>query len=103
MNVKFYKPARLLSFVLAATVALGPTALAADVASLNEQNVVPAVVNEQDAPVVVSNLVTGTALGLGSVEVLGVNVRANPTTDADIVTTLAQGQQVLVLSKDGAW
>lgn len=103
MNVKFYKPARLLSFVLAATVALGPTALAADVASLNEQNVVPAVVNEQDAPVVVSNLVTGTALGLGSVEVLGVNVRANPTTDADIVTTLAQGQQVLVLSKDGDW
>lgn len=102
MQVKFYRPARLMSFVLAATVAFGPTAMAAD-ALVNEQDVKPAVVNEQDAPVVVSNLITGTALGLGTVNVLGVNVRENPTTDAEIVATLDQDQQVVVLSKDGDW
>ena len=102
MNVKFYRPARLMSFVLAATVAFGPTAMAAD-SLVNEQDVQPTVVNEQDAPVVVSNLITGTALGLGTVNVLGVNVRENPTTDADIVATLDQEQQVVVLSKDGDW
>ncbi len=102
MNVKFYRPARLMSFVLAATVAFGPTAMAADTL-INEQDVRPAVVNEQDAPVVVSNLITGTALGLGTVNVLGVNVRENPTTDANIVATLDQEQQVVVLSKDGDW
>ena len=102
MNVKFYRPARLMSFVLAATVAFGPTAMAAD-SLVNEQDVQPTVVNEQDAPVVVSNLITGTALGLGTVNVLGVNVRENPTTDAEIVATLDQEQQVVVLSKDGDW
>ena len=73
MNVKFFRPARLLSFVLLPpTVALGPTAMAADDVSVNEQDLPTTVVNEQDAPVVVSNLITGTALGLGTVDVLGV-------------------------------
>ena len=102
MNVKFFRPARLMSFVLAATVALGPTAMAAD-AAVNEADLSATVVNEQDAPVVVSNLVTGTALGVGSVDVLGVNVRENPDLDANVVSVVAQGQQVLVLSQEGDW
>lgn len=103
MNVKLFRPARMLSVMLAATVALGSTAMAADTASFHEQDVSATVVNEQDAPVVVSNLITGTAMGLGSVEVLGVNVRENPNMDAAVVTTVGQGQQVLVLSKEGDW
>ncbi len=93
MNVKLFRPARLLSFVLAATVALAPAAMAADTAD----------VNEKDAPVVVSNLVSGTAMGIGSVDVLGVNIRENPNAEADVVGLVGQGQQVLVLSQEGDW
>jgi cell wall-associated NlpC family hydrolase len=60
-------------------------------------------VNEQDVPVSVGSLVTGTALGMGTVEAEGVNVRENPNMDADVVTVLEQGAQVVVLSKDGDW
>lgn len=101
MHVKFYRPARLMSYVLAGHSRICPTALAAD--TLVEQDVQASVVTEQDAPVVVSNLITKTALGLGTVNVLGVNVRENPTTDAAVVATLAQDQQVVVLSQDGDW
>ncbi len=93
MNVKLFRPARLLSFVLAATVALAPGTMAAETAS----------VNEKDAPVVVSSLVTGTAMGIGSVDVLGVNIRENPDEEANVVGLVGQGQQVLVLSQEGDW
>lgn len=101
MNVSFYRPARLLSFVLAAAVTLAPAAMAAD--AVTEKDFSVAVVNEQDAPVVVSSEITGTALGIGSVEVEGVNVRENPTLEAAVVATITPSQQVLVLSKEGDW
>ena len=98
----FFRPARLLSFVLAATVTFATPALALE-SVINEQDSRPAVVNEADAPVIVSKEITGTALGLGSVEAVGVNVRENPTMDAEIVTVVAEGQQVVVLSQEGDW
>ena len=61
------------------------------------------VMNESDAPVVVSSDITGPAMGLGSVEVLGVYVRENPTKDSEILTMAGQNDSVLVLSKEGDW
>ena len=99
--MKFYRSARLMSFILAATMACGTTAMAAN--SVNEQNLPAKVMNESDAPVVVSSEITGTAMGLGSVDVLGVYVRENPTKDSEILTMVGQSDNVLVLSKEGDW
>ncbi len=101
MNGKFLRPARLLSFILAATVALAPAAMAAD--TLHEQESRASVLNESDAPVIVSKEITGTALGLGEVEALGVNVRENPNMDAEIVAVADQYSNLIVLSKEGDW
>lgn len=103
MNDSLFRPARVLTCALAAAMAFGSTAMAADTARLKERDVAPAMVMEQDAPVAVGKLVTGTVLGVGTVESEGVNVRENPTKDAEILGGLTQGQQVIVLSKDGSW
>ncbi len=103
MNVKIYRSAKMLSFVLAASLALGSAAMAADTDSIHEADSAAPVVNEQDVPVEVGNIVTGTALGVGTVTALGVNVRENPNMDAQVVSMLAEGQQVVVLSQDGDW
>ena len=101
MNGKIFRPARLLSFILAATVALAPASMAAD--TLHEQESRASVLNESDAPVIVSKEITGTALGLGEVEALGVNVRENPNMDAEIVAVVDQYSNLIVLSQEGDW
>lgn len=103
MNVKLYRSAKMLSFVLAASLALGSAAMATDTDSIHEADSAASVVNQQEVPVEVGNTVTGTALGVGTVEALGVNVRENPNTDAAVLTVLDQGQQVVILSQEGDW
>ena len=103
MNVKIYRSAKMLSFVLAASLALGSAAMAADTGSIHEADSAAAEVMEQDVPVEVGDVLTGTALGVGTVTALGVNVRENPNMDAPVVTVLNQGQQAVVLSQDGDW
>ena len=103
MNVKIYRSAKMLSFVLAASLALGSAAMAADTGSIHEADSAAAEVMEQDVPVEVGDVLTGTALGVGTVTALGVNVRENPNMDAAVVTVLDQGQQTVVLSQDGDW
>ena len=103
MNVKIYRSAKMLSFVLAASLALGSAAMAADTGSIHEADSADAEVMEQDVPVEVGDVLTGTALGVGTVTALGVNVRENPNMDAAVVTVLNQGQQAVVLSQDGDW
>ena len=103
MNVKIYRSAKMLSCVLAATLALGSAAMAADPGSNPEADYAAAEVMEQDVPVEVGDVLTGTALGVGTVTALGVNVRENPNMDAPVVTVLNQGQQAVVLSQDGDW
>ena len=103
MNVKLYRSAKMLSFVLAASLALGSAAMATDTDSIHEADSAASVVNQQEVPVEVGNTVTGTALGVGTVEALGVNVRENPNTDAAVITVLDQGQQVVILSQEGDW
>ena len=103
MNVKIYRSAKMLSFVLAASLALGSAAMAADTGSIHEVDSAAAEVTEQDVPVEVGDVLTGTALGVGTVTALGVNVRENPNMDAAVVTVLDQGQQAVVLSQDGDW
>ena len=90
MNVKLYRSAKMLSFVLAASLALGSAAMATDTDSIHEADSAASVVNQQEVPVEVGNTVTGTALGVGTVEALGVNVRENPNTDAAVMTVLAE-------------
>lgn len=101
--MNFVRSTRMLSLMLTASVVLTPAAMAADRASLNESDVLAPVINEQDTPIEVGDLVTGTALGIGTVEAVGVNVRENPNMDAAVVTVLDQGAQVVVLSQDGDW
>ena len=103
MNVKIYRSAKMLSFVLAASLALGSAAMAADTGSIHEADSAAPEVMEQDVPVEVGDVLTGTALGVGTVTALGVNVRENPNMDAAVVTVLNQGQQAVVLSQDGDW
>ena len=94
MNVKIYRSAKMLSFVLAASLALGSAAMAADTGSIHEADSTAAGITEQDVPVEVGDVLTGTALGVGTVTALGVNVRENPNMDAAVVAVLDQGQQV---------
>lgn len=103
MNVKIYRSAKMLSFVLAASLALGSVAMAADTGSIHETDSTASGITEQDVPVEVADIVTGTALGVGTVTALGVNVRENPNLDAAVVAVLDQGQQTVVLSQDGDW
>lgn len=103
MNVKLIRSARALSFILAASIAFGTTAMATDGGLLNESDSIAPVVSEGDAPVEVGDIVVGTALGMGTVQTLGVNVRENPNMDAAVVTMMSQGQNAIVLSKDGDW
>lgn len=101
MNVKLIRSARVLSFVLAASIAFSNVAMATEGTLLNESDAVASVFTEGDAPIEVGDLVVGTALGIGTVEALGVNVRENPNMDAGVVAMMAQGQSAVVLSKDG--
>lgn len=99
--MKFLRSTRVMSIFLAAAVFCGTTALAAG--TVTEADLPGKVMNESDAPVVVSSDITGPAMGLGSVEVLGVYVRENPTKDSEILTMAGQNDSVLVLSKEGDW
>lgn len=101
MNVKMIRSARVVSFVLAASIAFSNVAMATEGTLLNESDSVASVFTEGDAPIEVGDLVVGTALGVGKVEALGVNVRENPNMDAGVVAMMAQGQSAVVLSKDG--
>ena len=101
MNVKMIRSARVVSFVLAASIAFSTVAMATEGTLLNESDAVASVFTEGDAPIEVGDLVVGTALGIGTVEALGVNVRENPNMDAGVVAMMAQGQSAVVLSKDG--
>lgn len=103
MNTSFLRPARVLSCALAAVLAFGSTAMAADTSRLKERDAAPAMVIEQDTPLAVGKLVTGTVRGLGTALTDGVNVRVNPNMDAYVIGTLALNQSVIVLSKDGDW
>ena len=103
MNVKIYRSAKMLSFVLAASLALGSAAMAADTGSIHEADSAAAGITEQDVPVEVGDVLTGTALGVGTVTALGVNVRENPNMDAAVVAVLDQGQQAVILSQEGDW
>ncbi len=71
MNVKIYRSAKMLSFVLAASLALGSAAMAADTGSIHEADSTAAGITEQDVPVEVGDVLTGTALGVGTVTALG--------------------------------
>ena len=102
MNFKHNRLVRLLALVLAVSLFFSFSAMAAD-DLLNEHDEVAPYVRETEVPVEVGSLVTGTALGMGTVMVQGVNVRENPNMDAGVVTVLNQGDQVVVLSKDGDW
>lgn len=99
MKVLKIKPVRLLAAVTAMSLMFSVSTFAAD---LNRVQL-PAPVNEGDAPIEVGSLVTGNALGMGTVVVAGVNVRENPNMDAAVTTVLSQFDQVVVLSKDGDW
>lgn len=101
MNVKMIRSARVVSFVLAASIAFSNVAMATETTLMNESDNVASVFTEGDAPIEVGDLVVGTALGIGTVEALGVNVRENPNMDAAVVAMMAQGQSAVVLSKDG--
>lgn len=103
MNTSFLRPARVLSCALAAVLAFGSTAMAADTSRVKKRDAAPAVVMEQDTPLAVGKLVIGTVRGLGTALTDGVNVRANPNMDAYVIGTLALDQSVIVLSKDGDW
>lgn len=102
MNSSLFRPVRALSCTLAAVIALGSTAMAANTSTLKERDTA-AVVMEQDAPIAVGKLVTGTLFGIGTVTTEGVNVRNNPTKDAEVLGGLLLDQKVIVLSKDGDW
>lgn len=97
------RSARVVSFVLAASIAFSNVAMATEGTLLNESDSVASVFTEGDAPIEVGDLVVGTALGMGTVEALGVNVRVNPNMNAGVVAMMAQGQSAIVLSKDGDW
>ena len=88
----FLKPVRILSLVTALSLLLGTTAMAAD-----------STINETDIPLEVSDTISGTALGLGTVTGSSVNVRCNPNTNAEVNATLVAGEQVIVLAKEGDW
>ena len=103
MILKFRRPVRLTALVLVASMLFSFCAFAADDAILNEMDTKAPVVNESEVPVEVGSLVTGTALGMGTVATVGVNVRENPNMNAAVVTVLDQGDQVVILSKDGDW
>ena len=77
--------------------------MAADTGSIHEADSAAAGITEQDVPVEVGDVLTGTALGVGTVTALGVNVRENPNMDAAVVAVLDQGQQAVILSQDGDW
>ncbi len=77
--------------------------MAADTGSIHEADSAAAGITEQDVPVEVGDVLTGTALGVGTVTALGVNVRENPNMDAAVVAVLDQGQQAVVLSQEGDW
>ena len=77
--------------------------MAADTGSIHEADSTAAGITEQDVPVEVGDVLTGTALGVGTVTALGVNVRENPNMDAAVVAVLDQGQQAVVLSQEGDW
>ncbi len=99
--MSFFRSTRVISIFLAAALSCGTTVLAAG--SVKEADLPGKVMNESDAPVVVSNDITGPAMGLGSVDVLGVYVRENPTKDSEILTMAGQNDNVIVLSKEGDW
>ena len=99
--MSFIRSTRVISIFLAAALSCGTTVLAAG--SVKEADLPGKVMNESDAPVVVSNDITGPAMGLGSVDVLGVYVRENPTKDSEILTMAGQNDNVIVLSKEGDW
>ncbi|MDD6024262.1 MAG: SH3 domain-containing protein [Oscillospiraceae bacterium] len=102
MNVKHLRSTRIASLLLAASLVMGTSAMAAGTA-VTEVDTKAAVVNEQDVPIEVGRIINGTALGVGTVETATVNVRVNPNMDAEVVATLNQGAQVVVLTKDGDW
>lgn len=77
--------------------------MAADTGSIHEADSAAAGITEQDVPVEVGDVLTGTALGVGTVTALGVNVRENPNMDAAVVAVLDQGQQAVILSQEGDW
>ena len=58
MNVKIYRSAKMLSFVLAASLALGSVAMAADTGSIHETDSTASGITEQDVPVEVADIVT---------------------------------------------
>ena len=93
------KPTRLVSLFLSAALALSPAVMAAD----TEVTLPGSILNESDAPWVVSDEIKGEALGVGTVEATGVNVRRDPNTEAEVLTTIADGDQVIILSKEGDW
>lgn len=102
--MNFIKSTRALSILMAASIVMMPNyVMAANKTALHETDTKAAVLNETDIPLEVGDLVTGTVLGLGTVEGASVNVRNNPNLDADIVGVLEKGQQTAVLSKDGDW
>ncbi len=103
MNFKFRKPARLMALTLAASMVMSFSAMAADGDIVNADDSSASMINEVEIPVEVGDIVVGTAMGLGTVEALGVNVRENPNMSAAVVAVLDQGAQVVVLSKDGDW
>ena len=101
MNFKWLKPMRLLSISLVVSMAFGTSALAAGNQVEEADEAVPVIV-ETDTPIEVGDLVTGTALGVGTAT-KGVNVRENPNMDAAVVTILGVGQKVVILSQEGEW
>lgn len=60
-------------------------------------------IRETDEPVEVQPADSYIAVGAGTVEVSGVNVRNNPNLEADIIDVLPQGSTIIVLSIEGNW
>lgn len=59
--------------------------------------------HEEEIPIEVSTEMIGASQGVGTVEVLGINVRENPNLEAKILDVLYVGAQVIVLSDVGDW
>lgn len=61
------------------------------------------ILHEEEIPIEVSTEMIDGSTGVGTVEVLGINVRENPNLEADVIDVLYAGTQVIVLSEVGDW
>ena len=103
MNVKIYRSAKMLSFVLAASLALGSAAMAADTGFIHEAD--SAAAGTTSRMFLLKLAMSSRVRHWVSARLprWAYNVTKNPNMDAAVVAVLDQGQQAVVLSQEGDW